>query len=515
MSLARMSRMCESLENVSPTKKRHIICATLSHFSDKATAVKILSREYEVNNIGEKKAIKWLAKIFDVFEDEIEDSSYTWMDLGEGMNEFLSQNRPDSNISLKETLQLLELDCANITSNSFQRISDAISRMSALEVKWFIRYWLRTPRNGINNSTMGLVLQDYYSLSKEDRIRYCKTNTMSTIAHHLDNDRIPPSLVHGSFVKPMLAKKYLGKLPNNFIMDIKYDGNRYQIHIDPQGVIIFNRKGKIVTDQYPDVVESLLADIDNKSEGTIIDCEIYPIDSNGNPKPHQTLATRVHSKDKQKAISECQVSLVVFDCLLHNGVSTLDDSYRERLACLESILPSRYLTQQFTHGNIEAAYNVAINSGFEGIMIKDQDAPYESKRTSALLKYKPPRVELDVVITSGQYGNGKRAGVLATYGVSVKSETGFTSIGNVGSGISEVEMDKLSVRLKNIVDSYANNVYHVLPRIVLEVTCDDITRNQDGTFGMRFPRILRIRDDKHAADCNTLADIEEMCSNIY
>ena len=148
-------------------------------------------------------------------------------------------------------------------------------------------------------------------------------------------------------------------------------------------------------------------------------------------------------------------------------------------------------------------------------MIKDLNAPYQSKRTDSLLKYKPPRVELDVVITSGEYGKGKRAGVIGTYGVSVRDGSDYVDIGKVGSGISEEEMYSLDNQLKRIVDSFNGGTYHFLPRIVLEVTCDLISQNQDGTYGMRFPRIVRIRDDKFPADCNTLDDVEELCSNIY
>ena len=75
-------------------------------------------------------------------------------------------------------------------------------------------------------------------------------------------------------------------------------------------------------------------------------------------------------------------------------------------------------------------------------------------------------------------------------------------------------MDRLSVSLKRNVDSFSDGTYYVLPRTVLEITCDAVTRNQDGTYGLRFPRIVRIRDDKYPADCNTIDDIREYCSNI-
>ena len=510
MSMTIMSRMCESIENVTPTRKKEIISATLSSLStkDRIAMVKLLAMEYDSNNIGEKKAIKWLANIYNVFEDEIEEEAEKWLDLGEGMLQYLYYDKEHLDMSLQQMIALLELDCSSMKSDAYSEISRNITSMSNLQIKWFIRYWLRTPRNGINTS---MVEKSMSLLYDKDISKFSKTNSLSSMVMYLDNDKDPPEHTHGAYIKPMLAKSYTGKLPDRFIIDTKYDGNRYQIH-KADDIIVFNRKGKVVTDQYPDVV-SWVSEFDvNKF---VIDCEIFPIDEVGNPTAHQKLGTRVHSKDKQKAVSDCPVQLVVFDCMSYMGNAQLNQPYDVRLEVMKKFVPEEYQARMFEHGNIEAAYNVAINGGFEGIMIKDLDATYESKRSKALLKHKPPRIELDVVITSGKHGSGKRAGVVATYGVSVKEEgAGYVEVGSVGSGISEVEMDALSVKLKRIVESYDNGTYFFLPRIVLEITSDAVTKNQDGTYGLRFPRIIRIREDKYPSDCNTIQDIERYCSNI-
>ena len=86
---------------------------------------------------------------------------------------------------------------------------------------------------------------------------YDQYNSASDICGSLELGLEPEcKLVHGQFVKPMLAKARKGKeRPTDYIVDIKYDGNRYQIHKEGESVIIFNRKGKIVSDQYPDIVD--------------------------------------------------------------------------------------------------------------------------------------------------------------------------------------------------------------------------------------------------------------------
>ena len=75
MSLIRLSRMCEALEDATPTRKIEIVNNSLSQFSDKARVIRILSREYEINNIADKKAVKWLADIFGVFDWELDELS--------------------------------------------------------------------------------------------------------------------------------------------------------------------------------------------------------------------------------------------------------------------------------------------------------------------------------------------------------------------------------------------------------------------------------------------------------
>ena len=74
----------------------------------------------------------------------------------------------------------------------------------------------------------------------------------------------------------------------------------------------------------------------------------------------------------------------------------------------------------------DAFYNRAINDGYEGIMIKDLNAPYESGKRS-WVKYKPPRIELDVVVTGARYGEGKRATVFGSYDIAVKDGTKYIS----------------------------------------------------------------------------------------
>ena len=87
MTLAQFARMCEVLESQTPTNKAITISQSMSSFDDKPNLIGILSLEFPINNIGNKRAMTWIANALGVFDDEIEQYTHAWGDIGEAIYE--------------------------------------------------------------------------------------------------------------------------------------------------------------------------------------------------------------------------------------------------------------------------------------------------------------------------------------------------------------------------------------------------------------------------------------------
>jgi DNA ligase-1 len=297
-------------------------------------------------------------------------------------------------------------------------------------------------------------------------------------------------------------------------VETKYDGARVQVHYDGDEVWLFSRNMEDVTDPLPEVVEFVEA---NLSVPAILDGEVVAVDDDGGPLPFQEVLRRFRRiHDVAKAREDVEVSLWAFDCLHADGEDLLDASLTERHDRLESVLEAGISAFEVADDAdaIAALEADALEAGHEGIMLKNPDSAYSpGRRGKNWLKRKPDVETLDLVVTGAEWGEGRRADLLGTFLLSVRTGPDeFAEIGKVATGITDEELASLTDLLEPHVRSEDGKEVDIEPAVVFEVGYEEIqpSPTYDSGYALRFPRFLSVRDDKSIDDADTLERVERL-----
>jgi DNA ligase-1 len=318
-----------------------------------------------------------------------------------------------------------------------------------------------------------------------------------------------------------------------FVVEDKYDGIRAQVHVgEHDGAVqvrLFSRTLDEVTGAFPELVAPFAHFATGEhSSGLILDGEIVPVSpQTGAVQPFQSLQPRLGRKNPTEAVQQsAPVALIAYDILMAGGQSVLDVPLRERRTFLET-LPfdgnTTRLAPSRVFGSIDELdheFTQARSRGNEGLMAKDPRSLYKpGRRGKEWLKIKRALATLDVVITAAQVGEGRRSRFLSDFTFAVRqSETDPTllNVGKAYSGLTDEETQRLSDWCKaHTLEEFAHGrVRTVEPHIVLEVTFDRVqasARHKSG-YALRFPRILRIRDDKPPTEIDTLEAVRRLAA---
>lgn len=309
------------------------------------------------------------------------------------------------------------------------------------------------------------------------------------------------------------AEAILERLRSPVWLEEKYDGIRCQLHKQGSRVELYSRDLHRVTEQFPDLAaaaKALTGDI-------ILDGELLAW-KEGRALPFAELQKRLGRRGDDFFLgAEIPVSFSAYDVLWRDGETLLDRSLRERRSVLEQALRTSRSTafvlapvqQAATAAEIESAFLAARQRGNEGLMAKDPSSPYTpGRRGLAWLKLKKAYATLDVVVVGVEYGHGKRREVLSDYTFAIRDDrTGeLLTVGKAYSGLTDAEIAQYTQHFLEHTIEVFGRYRSVVPEVVLEVAFDTIqpsSRHQSG-FALRFPRILRIRSDKTAAEIDTL-----------
>ncbi len=326
-------------------------------------------------------------------------------------------------------------------------------------------------------------------------------------------------------IKVMLAEK-AGSLKEALenakepAIEIKYDGMRTLVQKDKDKIWLFTRRLENVTKQFPDLVELCKKNI--KSEKVILEGETVGI-MNGKPVPFQELSRRIHRKyDIEEMAKKIPIQINFFDCILVDEKQLLNEKFEVRRKKLEGVIKEIkgkfQLAEQIRTKNIKEAekfYNKALKSGQEGVMVKNLLAPYQpGKRVGYMYKVKPEEETLDLVITGAEWGQGRRANWLASFILSVRDEeTGeLLEIGKMGTGLTDELFKELTEKLKSLIVREEENIVHIKPKIVVEVGYQELQKspNYKSGFALRFPKLIRIREDKGVEEADTLERVKRL-----
>jgi DNA ligase 1 len=309
----------------------------------------------------------------------------------------------------------------------------------------------------------------------------------------------------------------------------KYDGIRAQAHVRAGTVRIFSRRLNDVTASYPEIAAALAS----LPQDAILDGEIVAT-RDGRVLPFRVLQARLQRKTLDETLMrDVPIAYVIFDLLAIGDDLLLDEplaARRERLAALfsstECLVRAPFeVGVETTAADVNARFEAARARGNEGLMLKRADAPYlPGRRGKWWLKLKRELSTLDAVVVAVEWGHGKRAGVLSDYTFAVRGDDGtLQTIGKAYSGLTDVEIAELTpwfldhrLPAEHQREKARASEIPVEAKIVLEVAFDVIQESDlhESGFSLRFPRIVRIREDKPPGEIDTLARVREIYAEM-
>lgn len=259
----------------------------------------------------------------------------------------------------------------------------------------------------------------------------------------------------------------------------KLDGHRVLIFKDNNEATCYTRQGK----EY-----GYLGDFTTLPNGYVYDGEIL-LDNGTLAGNHYQEIARALKKGSNQGLR-----VVLFDCIPIQEFVTQSESaeYKERIRFLQDYAPEYVIpilhSGAITKPQLAEIHAEQVAKGYEGIMINNNTSPYKFKRSCALMKYKQFKTA-DVLVKSIIEGTGRNKGKLGAVEIEFKFK-GQTYTCNCGSGFTDFDREYFYINPRAIVGK------------VIEIQYFEITQNQNGGYGFRFPTYLHIREDKSAKDLN-------------
>ncbi|GFQ96986.1 DNA ligase 3 [Trichonephila clavata] len=515
--------------------------------------------EKRIYNLQNTQILKIFSKIFEVSLEEMQEDFQSGIgkgDVSETVKVFFEKS--DSFEPAKESKLYLQdvdkyLDQLAKTGQEVEQtniLTKVAKRCTASDLKYFIRFIKHDLRiNAGPKHILKAVHPSAYeafqaSRNLKDIIKRCKkAGKKGSLEDHLDakTTLMTPVL-------PMLAmackdlevpfKKY----PEGFYVEIKYDGERVQIHKRGKEFSYFSRSLKPVMPHKVNHFKDYIPKAFPYGNDLMLDCEILLVDNEGKPLPFGTLGAH-----RKAAFKDASVCLFVFDCLQFNNENVMQKPLVERRKILEeNMQPIKNhimfseLKEIDSRKTLNGIVSSVIDQGLEGIVIKAKDGVYEpGKRHWLKLKkdyLKNAKGEgmadsADLVVLGGYYGTGKKGGIMSVFLMGCYNPVSekWCTVTKVPGGDDQT-LAKLQKSLKvtkinkdqSLVPNWLNINKGVIPDFVIEdpkkspvweISGAEFSKADIHTasgISIRFPRVSRVRTDKNWETATNLQELKDI-----
>ena len=438
-------------------------------------------------------------------------------DTGETIGLLLHGCTRDEGFTLEEAEKIYtRLAHARKTADKIAILQETFRAYRPLALKYFIKGITGNFRIGLQSKTVeeavALAAGAPLDLVRRANNRLGDLAQVAWAARYGELHGIQARLFHPMdfmLAKPLDSLADLSSAAD-YIVENKYDGIRSQVHVENGVVQIYTRGMEELTRAFPEVVET----VGRVAGSAVLDGEILAW-RDGRPLAFTVLQQRLARKQVSVALrDQVPVVFVAYDLLYRDGALLLDQPIEVRRQALEltGVSVSPWFQAQ-TEADLEARFAQARAEGNEGLVLKRRGSIYEpGRRSGAWWKVKRVYATLDVVITAAEQGHGRRATMLSDYTFAVRAGDQFVNVGKAYSGLTDVEIRELTRILRAAVTERFSRVMLVRPEVVLEVAFDGVQkspRHKSG-YALRFPRIVRWRQDKTAAECDDLERVRAL-----
>jgi len=512
--------------------------------------------------VAEKIAIRAISKSAGVPVKKIEHEYHEGGDLGQAASKILEEKMQTTFLTQTITVErvydtlykIAELKGARSQDMKMKYISSLLNDASPSEAGFILKIITDSLRLGIADYTIMDALAIAFTGSKENREAlekaYSVSSDLGRVAAAVAKDGINAiknfKVSVFSPIRPMLAERVKSageareKMGSEFAAEYKLDGERVQLHMLGEKIVLYSRSLENITNYYPDIVEKISKSLNAKQ--LILEAEAVAVNEDtGEFLAFQELMHRRRKYGIHKAVSQYPITVNFFDVMYVDGKSCLDLAYKERRKLLEKIVREDSFAKLMpmtivkTNNEVEDVLENAINAGCEGLMLKQLDLPYRAgARGSNWLKLKREyRNELgdslDLVVIGAFFGRGRRTGrygalLLATY--DDQTDT-FPSICKVGTGFTDENLDqfyqilsdKITLKKNPRINSGLEADVWFEPELVIEVVASEITLSpihktaidvirKGSGLALRFPKFTgRIRFEKTPENATTDQEI--------